>query len=74
MSRRIYRRALCRCAECGEDQDLSYIVWEDCPLCTVCFAKAVEEYASRYPFMLADELGLDVRQAPEEDDPYGDKR
>lgn len=67
MSRSSCRRSLFRCEECGEDQDLSYIVWEGCPLCATCFARNVADYASKYPFMLADELNLVVRQAPEED-------
>ena len=67
MSRNTYRKAVCHCADCGETQDLSYIVWEDRPLCAPCFAKAVGEYASKYPFMLANELSLDILQAPEED-------
>lgn len=70
MSRNTYQRAVCSCKDCGENQDLSYIVWEDRPLCAPCFAKAVAEYASQYPFMLANELGLDIRQAPEEEFTY----
>lgn len=67
MSRNTYRKAVCHCADCGESQDLSYIVWEDRPLCATCFANAVSEYASKYPYMLANELSLDILQAPEED-------
>lgn len=54
-----------RCADCGEDQDLSYIAWEGRPLCTVCFAKAVGAYAVSYPFLLAAELRLDIVRVPE---------
>ena len=57
-----------RCAECGEDQDLSYIVWEGRKLCAPCFSKAVSDYAGSFPFLLAEELGLDFVQVPEQDD------
>ena len=39
------KRVAVRCAECGEDEDLSYIVWEGRPLCVHCFADAVAQYA-----------------------------
>ena len=55
------------CADCGDSEDLSYISWEGRTLCAPCFAKAVREYASGYPFMLANELSLDIIQVTEED-------
>lgn len=61
-----------RCADCGETEDLSYICWEDRPLCAPCFAKAVSEYAGSFPFLLANELSLDVIQVPEEVNIYDD--
>lgn len=57
----------CGCAICGDDQDLSYIVWEGRSLCAHCFPEEVKEYASKFPFMLANELSLDVIQVPEEE-------
>lgn len=61
------KRTVVRCAECGEDEDLSYIVWEDRPLCVRCFADAVSQYATEYPFLLAAEMVLDVVNIPEEE-------
>lgn len=58
------KRETIRCADCGEDQDLSYIAWEGRPLCAACFAKAVSDYAASYPFLFAAELGLDILQIP----------
>lgn len=55
-----------RCSSCGDDQDLSYIVWEGRKLCAPCFARAVSDYAGSFPFLLADELSLDIVQVPEE--------
>ena len=59
------KRAAVRCAECGEDEDLSYIVWEGRPLCVHCFADAVAQYAAECPFLLAEEMALDVVTGPE---------
>lgn len=60
------KRVAVRCAECGEDEDLSYIVWEGRPLCARCFADAVAQYAGEYPFLLAEEMALAVMTRPEE--------
>lgn len=60
------KRVAVRCAECGEDEDLSYIVWEGRPLCVHCFADAEAQYAGEYPFLLAAEMALDVVTRSEE--------
>lgn len=67
MSMKIPKKKVLRCAECGEDQDLSYIVWEGRYLCAPCFGIAAGEYARKYPFMMAEDLGLDVVHVPEQD-------
>ena len=55
------------CVKCGDDQDLSFIKFDGEILCARCFPEELKEYASKYPFMLAEEMGLDVLQAPEEE-------
>ena len=62
----VKRRAVIRCAECGEDQDLSYIEWDRRVLCASCFGKAIGDYARKYPFLLAGELQLNMLHIPEE--------
>ena len=57
-----------RCADCGDDQDLSYITWEGRTLCAPCFAKAGREYAESSPFLLASEMRLDIIRVPESED------
>ena len=54
------------CAGCGDDIDLTYIVWEGRKICTHCFAEAVAEYAEDFPFLLARELNLDLVHVPED--------
>lgn len=68
------RRPRLRCAKCGDDQDLSFIRFDEEILCAHCFPEKLEEYASKYPFMLAEEMGLEVLQAPKEDDYFDDER
>lgn len=68
------RRPRLRCAKCGDDQDLSFILFDGELLCARCFPEEVKEYAGKYPFMLAEEMGLDVVHAPKEDDYFYDER
>jgi len=53
------------CEACGDYEDLSYIRWENRTLCTSCFAEAVKDYAVEFPFLLAEEMNLDVLRVPE---------
>jgi hypothetical protein len=53
------------CPVCGENQDLSYIEWEGRYLCSHCWAREVAEYAEKYPFMMAQEMGLSLLHVPE---------
>lgn len=48
------------CPDCGNDEDLSYIEWEGRFICASCWAKEVADYAEKYPFMLAQEMGLAI--------------
>ena len=53
-----------RCPECGEDEDISYPYWEGRALCSRCWAREVSNYAEQFPFMLAQEMGLEILSVP----------